>query len=252
MSLTILGKQLLFNLSIACILVCSVAGTCSSQETDNAAKLMKAQTFIDHGITAITQGKYEDAYKSFQKAVAIMPNHAEALFYLGMCLYKQGKYEEALEQFQTAKDKYLEWFAQMDQDKLQKYSEDRNLAIQYVQYIGHQEARGQTVPHAMQEKLNDLSRQGTPTLGKAEIPADYYFFCGNCLMKLRKYNESFKEFSEAIKVQPEYGAAHNNIAILYYLAKDYANSWKHLQLAKEYGAVVNTDFEKTLLSKMQK
>jgi len=36
------------------------------------------------------------------------------------------------------------------------------------------------------------------------------------------------------------------------MAKQYENSWKHLELAKKFGASTNPDFEKALKAKLGK
>ncbi len=43
------------------------------------------------------QGKYDEAIKTFDKAIELNPEDADAWYNKGLVLYHQGKYDEAIE-----------------------------------------------------------------------------------------------------------------------------------------------------------
>jgi tetratricopeptide (TPR) repeat protein len=59
------------------------------------------------------------------------------------------------------------------------------------------------------------------------------------LYKLKKFEESQKQYLLAIKINPGHGDAYNNLANLYYLAKQYQKALDCLNRAEANGVKTN-------------
>jgi len=66
------------------------------------ANMRAAQDYLKHGLILADDGRDEQAAASFQKAVSIRPDWAEARSLLGSALSRAGKYAEAEEQLRKA------------------------------------------------------------------------------------------------------------------------------------------------------
>ena len=98
--------------------------------------------------------------------------------------------------------------------------------------------------------IND--RLKTPIATVSEMPADYYYVHGNILFKLKKYNESFKQYMETVRANPNHGNAYNNLANLNFMAKRYEKASYYFEKAESCGAKVNPKFKKAILKAMEK
>ena len=67
------------------------------QSTEKAAK-----DYVKHGLIQATENRHESAVKSFQSAISLMPNLAEAYSYMGSSLAEMGRYKEAEEALRKA------------------------------------------------------------------------------------------------------------------------------------------------------
>ena len=61
-----------------------------------------AHDYIQHGLIQASEGRNESAINSFQKAVALTPQSAEAHSLLGSALARAGKFKEAEEELRKA------------------------------------------------------------------------------------------------------------------------------------------------------
>lgn len=75
-------------------------------------------------------------------------------------------------------------------------------------------------------KLNAESKYSESDLAKvrARIPAEYAYFHGNCLFRLKKYAEAEEEYKVAIQIDPRHANACNNLINLLYMQKRLAEA----------------------------
>ena len=90
------------------LLVLSLAATGWAQapaaKDDKVKQAMEraSRDYVQSGLILATEGRYEQAVKSFQKALEQDPQNAEALSLLGSTYAKVGKYREAEEALRKA------------------------------------------------------------------------------------------------------------------------------------------------------
>lgn len=88
----------------AVLLMLAGAGPFSAQTAGTAQEATKraARDYIQHGLILATENRHEAAIKSFQQAISLDPQSAEAHSLLGSALAKAGKYREAEEALRKA------------------------------------------------------------------------------------------------------------------------------------------------------
>ncbi len=57
------------------------------------------QECIDQGFALYGQGKYNDSFRAFEKAIDLDPGNADAWYNIGVVLYAQGKFNDSLQAF---------------------------------------------------------------------------------------------------------------------------------------------------------
>lgn len=77
-----------------------LSGPVGAQAPDTAAKVKAAQKraaqdYLKHGLIQATENRFESAAKSFQQAINLDPQNAEAYSLYGSTLAKLGKFSEA-------------------------------------------------------------------------------------------------------------------------------------------------------------
>jgi uncharacterized protein (TIGR02466 family) len=138
------------------------------------------------GITLYACGKLKEAEESFKKSIALKPDYAEAYYNLGITLKKIQKFEEAEAAFVKSialKSNYTLAY--------------NNLGITLYALGKFKEA---------EKTFNKL----------IELKPDYaeaYYRLGITLYALSKFNEAKKNFEKSISLKPNYVVAHNNLGI---------------------------------------
>jgi len=211
------------------------------------------------------KGNYKKSEKELKKCIETMPEHVEAHFYLSHVLYKKEDFQKALEHIEKAKANFefmadlyayayqqriLQLREQVDtidsqisefEEKLSKATEaDQKREVEAQ--IGSLESKKGTIRSRLTEPVPPLD----------SIPADYFYFHGNILFKLNQYQEAFKEYLEAIKINPQHGNAYNNLANLYFMGKEYQKALDCLNQAEANGAEINPKLKKAILEALGK
>jgi tetratricopeptide (TPR) repeat protein len=71
--------------------------------------------------------------------------------------------------------------------------------------------------------------------------ADIFYNLAVAYSAQQQYSEAEEYYSKAVQLQPNYPAAHNNLAITFYMLGRYEQALKHAQTAKEQGFEVSGD-----------
>lgn len=226
------------------------------QDNEKILNFSRAQILFDQGLSLFKSENIEGASRLFSQALKRLPEHAEACFYLGLCCYRNGNCDTALVHFEEAKKNYLRWQAIVYDHKLHQQMVAREVAawidqVEMTDETGSKDRANCAVNQDRVREAGKLANAKHPSAEIQEVPAAYYFHSGNCYMKLEKHYDAYRQFAKAVEIDPTYGGAHNNLAILCFMAEQYVDSWLHLQLAKKNGAAVSPDFEKKLVSRMQ-
>lgn len=194
-----------------------------------------------------------------------MPEHVKAHFVLAQILYKEEDFQKALEHIEKAKINY-EFMADLFTYVYQQYMAQLREQIDTIdfQLSGLQDKLSRTTNpdthRSLEGQISSLeSKEGTvrskltePVPPSDSIPADYFYFHGNILFRLNKHQEAFREYLEAIKINPQHGNAYNNLANLYHMGKEYQKALDCLNQAEANGAEINPKLKKAILKALGK
>jgi tetratricopeptide (TPR) repeat protein len=271
------------HLALCAVILAAMGVTASSQEIDRTKKgkytgavadfkndlwmknYFSAMESYTKGAEQYQNKDYPEAEKYFKEALDILPEFAEAGFFVGMCRYNMGEFEKALTGFEEAKGKYPVWTAtikkiqQDDYDRMSSRLEELRFWKQDVMNtMGDYRSQDMTNTPSYSNLSNQLAfidseisklegLKGSLSIDAGEtIPAKYYFHAGNCLLKLEKFDKALEQYEKAIEVDQNFGQAYHNIAAILFMAKEYEDAWLYLQSAKQLGAEINAELEKKL------
>ncbi len=171
-------------------------------------------------VVLASQGKHELALTSYNRALAVQPNHADALSNRGNTLKELQRLEEALASFDRAIALQPKHIGALNNrgvilHLLRRFDEamasfDRALAVQ-PDFVDALCSRGNTL-HALgrfDEALACYDR------ALAQQPGLLAALCnrGNTLRALKRFDEALASYERAIALRPDFAEAHSNRAI---------------------------------------
>lgn len=228
-------------------------------------KFKMADAKFQKGKGLFVKEKYEKAEMELRACLEIMPEHADALFFLSQIDYKKGDFEQALADIEKAKSNY-EFIGRLytftHQERLEALRDEKfklendvmNLQTA-LSRITSQEER-QKVRMSIDRVKNDISainlRLNEPIPPVLKTPAEYYYFHGNIFFKLKKFEEAHDQYLEAIKIEPKHASAYNNLINLYYMTKNYEQALKFIDQAEASGVKFNPELKKAVLKALGK
>lgn len=220
---------------------------------------------FEAGKRQFNKGEYNKAEKELKKCLEVFPKHYQAHFYLSQIFYRKEDFPKALEHIEQAKVNFefmnrMYIFAYEDYTgKLREQRDECQARIsQYKDslYTTTDEQQKMTLEQAIASLENEIStidkRLTEPLPQVEQVPADYNYIHGNIFFKLKKYQEAYGEYLQAVKTDPKYGNAYNNLANLYYMSKQYHKALDCLNQAEANGAEINTEFRKVILKALGK
>ena len=146
---------------------------CSSEKS--------AGSYYDDGVAALENGQYEEASKSFEKAISMKNDKAAYYLEYGQALTKLGQYEKAIEQYQKAIVKVKSTIT----------NENKKKAL-----------RGQGVAYyymADYEKAIGLFKSALDMNVVEELNTDIRSYLGQCYVKLSQYDEALAVYNALVK-----------------------------------------------------
>ena len=172
------------------------------------------------GIVLKEQGKSEEAIESFNKALSLKPDYADAYNNLGVALNDQGKSEEAIEVYKKAlfiKPGYTEAYNNMgnalkEQGKLEEaievYKKVLSIRPGYTEVYNN-------MGNAFKEqgKLEEAIEVYKKALS---IRPDYPLACNNMGAALKEQGnleEAIESYNKALSLKPDYAEAYNNMGV---------------------------------------
>jgi tetratricopeptide (TPR) repeat protein len=172
------------------------------------------------GVALKDQGKPDEAIETYNKALAIKPDDAEAYNNMGNALQEQGKLEEAIAFYNKAlslKPDHADAYNNMgnalkDQGKLDDAIETYNKALSLKpDYAEAYNNMGVALKD--QGKLEEAIEAYNKALSIKPDYADVYYNKSIVLQEQGKLNEAIDYYKNAISLKPDYAEAYNNMGV---------------------------------------
>jgi tetratricopeptide (TPR) repeat protein len=223
-----------------------------------------ANRYFEDGKKYFLKEEYKNAEKNLKKCLEKMPEHSGACFFLSQISDKKGNLDRALELIEKAKENFAKmdriktnveqlYILELQEQKSQKEERLREVRQGLSNVAPDDRSKVESAIGAMEGEIATInSRLTKPIPTEEEMPADYFYLHGNIFFKLRKFEEAYAQYQEAIRINPKFGDAYNNLANLYYMSKQYQKALECLNQAETSGAEVNQALKKAVLKALGK
>lgn len=204
--------------------------------------------------------KFAEAERHLDECLARMPEHNEAHFLKAQIAYRAADLERALEHAALAEKYFHETvkilarhqvYHMEEVDKLGKQNEETIAALKdqlsrttdaaarakILQQIGEQERQLSIV--------RDRLKNPVPLID--QIPAEYPYFHGNILFKMKRFEEAEQQYLKAVELDALHLNAYTNLANIYYMAGMHERALEIIEKAEGLNLRFNPELKKAVL-----
>jgi len=214
---------------------------------------------MDKARSALEKGDLAASEKELDKCLKSVPDHHEAHYFKAQIRYKQGDFAKGLEHMLTAENGYARFAAVMEDARVNKMMKDVEkeealsdlipaLEKAYEQSMCKPPTYQAAIKDA-QNKLDQAKNDKPDALRKRKsaAPAEYLYFHGNCLFRLKRFAEAEEQYREALAADPAHANAANNLISLLYGQKRYGDALAALEEAESQKVQVQEALKKAVL-----
>jgi tetratricopeptide (TPR) repeat protein len=205
-----------------------------------------ASQHFKHGMESLLRDQYDIAEKEFKGAVAIDPLYDAAFYGLGQVYMATKRYDEALKAYLASRDAFKAGTAA---DVLASAASDRRIRDQIevlkdnernLTRLGTGAGSPQTIDQ-VREQIQQLesrkSRRAAAT--PPPVPAGLSMAIGSAYFRLNDLANAEKEYRAAIDVNPNFGEAHSNLAVVCFVTGRLPEAEAEVKAAEKAGFRVN-------------
>lgn len=199
-----------------------------------------------------------NAEQEFRAAIKLDPLLVLAHYSLGQVYMGTKRYPEAVRAFVGCRQAYLDIStlqassnARTDQRHDEEIQELRD-SVRTIRSGVLKLSQPETTILRLENRINDLEnakRRAASTAG--EVPAEFSLALGSAYFRSGAPEDAQREYEAALKVNPRFGEAHNNLAVLLMLQGRLPEASEHLKRAEKAGFHVNPQFKADLESKLK-
>jgi pentatricopeptide repeat protein len=235
-------------------------------------KLKASNGKLKEGEALFAKGNFDKAEKKFRECLHIFPKNANANYFMAQILLKKNEPEKALQSIETAETCFSELgklYSFTHHEMLDKLREQKQQLEETIRRQEEGLSALMSRPPSDETQLRISSSQGAiqqnrnlisqidsqlnkPIPMVMETPSGYFYIHGNILFRLKDYQGAANQYLETIKRDPSHEFAYNNLASIYFQAKQYDTALGFLQQAEANGVKVNPQFKKDLEDKLGK
>jgi tetratricopeptide (TPR) repeat protein len=221
----------------------------------------------------VARASYENARKYFEKrdlekareelehCLKRMPQFSDAHFLLAKIEYLEKRFPEALAHMDRAAATYVAFgalYADRQSDRRKEVERLRSAKGERLSDLRAQLSQ-LTSPEArlaLEMQIARLQQEHDALQGEIlepleagmGMPADYHFFHGNILLRLKRLDDAAAQYREALRVDPTHRAATNNLASLYLDAGQPRVAKDVLDQAEAAGVLVDAELRQAVLN----
>ena len=214
---------------------------------DMAQRQRKAMDHYMRGEERLRAEKWAEAAAEFEKAIAIHPEFVLAHYGLGQSQMALKQFSQAVRAFSASRAAYYKMASLKFDDRMRALDTGQRMLDEYRNLTGV-ESRGAT-SKGVNERLNvlrDLEQVKKLDDGNPEPPADISLALAGAWFRSGNFEEAEKENKNALKARPDYGQAHNNLAVIYMLGGRIVEAQAEVALAEKAGLAVSPKLKEEL------
>ena len=222
--------------------------TLTPKQQEEATKHFRA------GMQQLGAERWDRAESEFKAAIKIDPLYDAAFYGLGQVYMITKRYPDALRAYQDSRSAFK---AAAEAGATNKVATDRRIRdqIQAIQDYVHQLERAGSVRNPslnadlqrQRQRIRQLQAQLTLAAGSMpEVPAGLSLALGSAWFRMGNFAEAEREYLEAVRVDPSFGEAHNNLAVVFMLTGKLDRAEQEIALAEQAGFKVSADLKADL------
>jgi tetratricopeptide (TPR) repeat protein len=235
-------------------------------EKEFVDKWKRANPRFLKGKEHFTKRRYDKAEEELKACLEVLPEHADALYFLAQVDYQKGDFPQALADIEKATASFAvisKFYTFIDTQRLDSLRDDQLRVNQEISSL--QDAYNRSTDDAQKQQLTQsisllrsqlsaintrLQEQRVPAA--MTLPADYSFIHGNILFKLNRFQDANDQYLKAVGSDATHSGAYNNLVNLHYMAKDYEGALKYIEMAEGNGVEVNPKLKEAVLKATKK
>ena len=198
--------------------------------------------------------------REFKNAIAIDPLHDAAFYGLGQVYMATKQYNQAVRAYLDSRRAFESSLAA---DKFDAAAADRRLRDQlqaskdYGRQLQRMSATQSPTLAAAIERNREEQRQLESRLSRSKgaaplpVPAGLSMALGSAYYRVGDIESAEREYREAVKVDPAFGEAHNNLAVVLMLTARYDEATREIELAQKAGFRVSERFKDDLKARIK-
>jgi tetratricopeptide (TPR) repeat protein len=210
--------------------------------------------------------RYEKAGEEFKSCLEVLPEHADALYFLAQVDYQKGDFPQALADIESAIENFAvisKFTAFIDAQRLDALRDEQMRLTQEITSLqdAYNRSRDESQKQQLMQSISRLrsemsiitSRlQERPVPEGVILPADYSFIHGNILFKMNRFQDAHDHYLKALESDAAHVGAYNNLVNMYYMAKDYEGALKYIETAEGHGVEINPKLKEAVLKATKK
>jgi len=225
---------------------------------------------LEEGKNLFAKGNYDKARKKFLECLDIFPKNADAQFFMAKIYLKENDLENARQSIESAKANFSELgklYSFTHQEMLNDLREQKSEVEESIRKeeevlssLGSRtrsestELDVQNMTGAMMANKNLIAKIDAqlqnPIPMIMETPVEYFYIHGNILFKQKDFQGAAIQYLETVKRNPRHEFAYNNLASIFFMAKQYEKAREFLLQAEANGVAVNPKFKQAIEEKL--
>ena len=213
------------------------------------ARHRDAVTLFRAGQELLAAEKFEQAVAEFSKSVERDPLLSIAHYGLGQAYMNLGRYASAAKSYKDSIEamRRLHDLGQTNQFAVEKQRDDEIKELKEML----SRLQGSLMAVRLEQRLRDLENQRSALGAGFHPPAEALLALGSAYFRNGDREAAVANWLASLDVNPKYGEAHNNLAVIYMQTGRLTEAEQEMKLAEKNGFRVNPQF-KTDLKDRQK
>jgi tetratricopeptide (TPR) repeat protein len=236
-------------LAVAILSLARFAG--AQAPKDDAISAENRKDAIAHyqtGVEKMHAESFEEAVEEFRIAINLDRLLVLAHYQLGETYMALRDYPKAVEALEGCVAAHVELVALRSSDHSlgQKRLDEEIDALKDTQRhmsAGTKSATPQNDELRIENRLQELEQEKRRGTMPSEVPAEFSLALGSAYLRSGRMDDAQKAYSDAIRVNPKLGEAHNNLAFVHFRAGRLDEAESELKAAEKAGFPVNPRFK---------
>lgn len=219
--------------------------------------MRRAEQHDRRGWQSIDAQDFSTAAKEFGAALQINPAYADALHGLGKAFMGLQNYAQAVQVFERCRSAYAQAGTSDAEHRMlaNRARQDRlrELRQRLAEIQNHSQPQAtdsrMTVMLELRQQIRELEGERDPgelIAQRGTVPAFISLSLGSAYFRLGRLADAERAFRESIAVDPRFGEAHSNLALVCLLTARPDEAQQHVRLAEEARFKVNAELKRRI------